>query len=252
MKIITKNTQLHEIEIDAIKRELKALPAGCLVKRGPFYYLKTDKTQKGITKNKDKLMQLARKAYLSRRLRNLEWNYSLLTKNAERYKTEDPEEIIRELPSSYQALPINYFFHPSVKEQTEQLAKRNENQTPYRPELLIYLTRSGIRVRSKSERTIADLLCQNEIPYRYEAELSFGDSFITPDFTINRPYDGKLFLWEHLGLMDREEYRSHTNKKLALYNRYGYYPFENLICTYEHDLQNPSYLQAIIETLLLR
>jgi hypothetical protein len=52
--------------------------------------------------------------------------------------------------------------------------------------------------------------------------------------------------------MNQEEYRKKTNEKLAFYNRFGFYPFDNLICTYEQDLQKPAHIQAIIETFILR
>ena len=71
------------------------------------------------------------------------------------------------------------------------------------------------------------------------------------DFTISRPSDGKLFLWEHFGLMDDDEYRQNTIKKISLYARYGFFPFENLICTYERDLQNPTHILEIIDLFLV-
>jgi len=247
-----KETKRYEIEIEATKRELTELPEGKMTKKRSFFYEIIDNIQTGITKDKLKVRQLARKAYLSQRLKHLEWNYSLAKTHEGRFKTEDPAEIIRELPSFYQTLPIDYFFHSSVKDQIDNGDRNGEPKNVYHPEQLIYLTNSGIRVRSKSERTIADMLTQNGIPFLYEAEFAFGGEFKSPDFTINRPYDGKLYLWEHFGLIEQDEYRLNANKKLALYNRFGFYPFENLICTYEQDLQNPAHIQAIIETFLLK
>jgi hypothetical protein len=243
-----KETKIYEIEIDAIKRELKKLPEGQMTKKGAFFYETIGTVQKGITRDYQKIMQLTRKAYLLRRLSHLECNYSLIKKQAGRYKTEVPADIIRKLPSFYQTLPVFYFFNPSVQDQIEEISVGNAIRT----DGLIYLTNSGIIVRSKSERTIADALDQNRILYRYEAELTFGSSSTHPDFTIFRLSDGKMIIWEHFGLIDQEEYRHKTNTKLALYNRYGFYPFNNLICTYEQDLKDPAHIQEIIEMMLLR
>jgi hypothetical protein len=243
-----KDTQLYKSEIDAIRRELDKLPKGHLTAQRHYYYETIGTVQKGITKDRPKVKQLARKAYLIRRLGHLEWNYSLVKKQSARYKTEDPKEIIRELPSFYQMLPVNYFFHPIVDESNNNEFFSNMNHN----EGLIYLTNSGIHVRSKSERTIADTLDQNNIPYRYEAALVLGGENRYPDFTVYRPSDGKLFLWEHLGLIKNEGYRQKAVEKLTLYARYGFFPFDNLICTYEQDIQNPARIQAIIEMFLSR
>jgi len=248
MKNKIKETQLYETEINAIKKELYKLPKGQMTMKRSFFYETVGNVQKGITKDKLKVKQLARKAYLLKRLKHLEWNYSLVKTQAGRYKTEDPMDIIRELPSFYQTLPFSYFFHPLVQNQSENISEGN---TMHKDEL-IYLTNSGILVRSKSERTIADMLDQNGIPYQYEAALTIGGEIRRPDFTVHRPFDGKMVLWEHFGRMDDLEYRQRTNKKLAFYNLHEFYPYKNLICTYEQDLQDSAYIQVIIEALLLR
>ena len=243
-----KDAQLYEVEIDEIKQELAQLPEGRLSKKGAQYYVTIDSVQKGITRDRQKVMQLARKAYLSRRLKHLEWNCSLIKKHAYRFKTEDPMEIIWELPAFYQKLPVSYFYHPSVHEQLNYISVG----IAWHEEELIYLTNSGIRVRSKSERTIAEALDQKGIPYRYEAALALGGAKRYPDFTINRPSDGKMFLWEHFGLMNDDGYRQKAVEKLALYAKYGFSPFDSLICTYEQDMQNPAHIYGLIELFLLR
>ena len=245
------DAKFYENEIRKIEQELKELPDGYLVKRQSRYYVKSGTVEKGVTKDQPKIRQLARKAYLLQRLRHLEWNCALVEKISGRYKTENPIEIIRGLSSCCQTLPINYFFHPFYHEQTERVADKYECQNVRHPEGLIYLTNSGIRVRSKSERTIADTLNQKGIIYRYEAELALGGVSINPDFTIFRPFDGKMILWEHLGLMDDDGYRHKTVEKLALYARYGFFPLGNLICTYEQDLLNPARIHALIDVFLL-
>jgi len=245
-----KEFEYYETEIDTIKQELKILPDGYLVKRGAFYYAKAGPVQNGITKDWQKVMQLARKAYLLRRLENLEWNYSLAQKQCGKYKTEDPAEIIQSLPSLYQMLPVKCFFHTSVHSQLEKFEKAIVGEAGH-VDRLIYMTDSGINVRSKSELIIANALYQNGIPYRYEAALALGGENRYPDFTICRPSDGKVFIWEHLGLMDQDIYRQRNIEKLSLYARYGFLPFDNLICTYEHDIKNPAQIHRLIKVHLL-
>ena len=243
-----KDSKSYEIEITAIKQELKTLPPGYLVKRETRYYAKAGPVEKGITKEPQKVMQLARKAYLLQKLKHMEWNFSLAQKQSKPYKTEDLMEIVQELSAAYQGLPAKYFFHPSVHDQFEKTTTRNVSH----PESLIYLTDSGIYVRSKSERTIANALDQKGIPYHYEAALAVGGASKYPDFTIFRPSDGKMFLWEHLGLMDDGGYRQKTIEKIALYAQYGFFTYDNLICTYEQDLHDPAHIHGLIEVFLLR
>jgi len=128
----------------------------------------------------------------------------------------------------------------------------NQNEKKNHPERLIYMTETGIRVRSKSELLIANALFQKGIPFSYEAVLALGGKNREPDFTIYRPSDGKLFIWEHFGLMDENVYLQTTNEKIAFYARYGFHPFKNLIFTYEEDIQNPAHIHAIINMFFSR
>jgi len=157
--------RFYEVEIDTIKRELEDLPDGRLVRRGSYYYQETGASQKGITKDPQKIRQLARKAYLQKRMQHFEYNLALARKQINLYKSTEASTIIDALPSSCQTLPIDYFFHSSAKDWNEEAFVGN----PAFPENLLYTTATGIRVRSKSERIIADALDHNGIPYRYEA-----------------------------------------------------------------------------------
>ena len=248
MTNLLKVIKSYENEIQDIKQELKKLPEGHLVQRGSTYYNRVNSVDKGTTRNLALIKQLARKAYLLQRLENIEANLSY-AKQLDEYPTEDLFEIIRGLKPVYQTLPLDYFFHPGIHEKL--VHRTNTKQKPYRPEELIYYTGSGIRVRSKSERTIADTLDQYRIPYHYEAALVLDNVVWHPDFTISHPADGRVFLWEHFGIMNDEKYRKKTSEKIALYIRNGYYPSSNLICTYEQDLHKPAHLHKIIETFIL-
>jgi len=243
----SKVINLYEKEITSIKQELSKLPVGHLTKQKHYYYERIGNLQKGITKDPQRVKQLARKAYLLRRLKHIESNYTLIKKQIKRFKTEEPKDIIKGMPSCYKSLPEFYFFHSTVQNQLDSISQGNVGHQNE----LIYLTDSGIRVRSKSERMIADALDKNKIPYRYEAELILGGYRKYPDFVIYRPSDGKVFLWEHFGLMDNEGYQKNTTEKIALYARHGFFPNDNLICTYEHDLKNLLKIHALIEIFLL-
>ena len=122
------------------------------------------------------------------------------------------------------------------------------------PEKLIYMTRAGISVRSKSERLIADKLAEYALPFRYEARYenyAHGESFVAyPDFTILRA-DGREVVWEHFGLMNDDEYAARTVRKIIDYQRGGCSLARDLICTFEEDIKDPQALDQIIQRFLL-
>lgn len=104
---------------------------------------------------------------------------------------------------------------------------------PYHPEQLIYRTRSGLLVRSKSELAIASLLEEYRLPFRYECRLEMADGITYPDFMIMDPKTCCIYIWEHFGLMDNDEYEAKTYQKIHSYRQAGYFPGDNLIMTFE-------------------
>jgi hypothetical protein len=83
----------------------------------------------------------------------------------------------------------------------------------------IHSTLTEYLVRSKSEVIIANLLQQDEIEFEYEKRLVAPDgSFYLPDFTLS--IRGEEYYWEHLGLLENEDYNNHWKNKKAWYNKH--------------------------------
>ena len=96
----------------------------------------------------------------------------------------------------------------------------------------------GERVRSKTEKIIADTLYHLNIPYRYEYPLNLkGYGIIYPDFTLLDQKTRENVYWEHFGMMENPEYCSKAMKKIDLYGRNGYYTSKNLLLTFESTSQ---------------
>lgn len=117
---------------------------------------------------------------------------------------------------------MNEMYEPSIFEEddkTEFYTLRNE------------------RVRSKSEIIIADELYRYEIPYRYEMPLileNWGKSVIfRPDFTVMNKKNGKIYIWEHFGMMDNPEYIEKSIRKLDVYEKNGFFLGVNLLLSHE-------------------
>ncbi len=97
-----------------------------------------------------------------------------------------------------------------------------------------YYTKRGLRVRSKSEIIIADVLDGYEVPYLYEKPLHFSNGEIVhPDFTLLDIKARKEIIWEHFGMMDDIEYRNKAFLKIREYESNGYYQGNNMIWTFE-------------------
>jgi len=74
---------------------------------------------------------------------------------------------------------------------------------------LVHRTSSGLAVRSKSELAIAEALSHAGVTFEYEKPLTLGGSTRYPDFTIEDEISGRTVYWEHLGLLERPDYRAH-------------------------------------------
>ena len=96
------------------------------------------------------------------------------------------------------------------------------------------ITERGERVRSKSEKIIADKLYMLGIPYRYECPLYLnGNVTVYPDFTILRMPEREEVYLEHFGMLDDAEYLESMVYKLNTYERNQIYPGVNLFMTHE-------------------
>lgn len=90
-------------------------------------------------------------------------------------------------------------------------------------EALIHRTRAGIPVRSKSEVVVADVLDALGISYEYEKPLfpaSDERNFRLPDFTVS--YEGDVFYWEYLGMLNLPNYRDAWERKERWYRENGF------------------------------
>ncbi len=94
-------------------------------------------------------------------------------------------------------------------------------------------TQRGERVRSKSEKIIADAMNQAGIPYRYEKPLLVGSVLVHPDFTILDTSTRTEFYWEHLGMMDSPDYLKNALHKIQQYEKSGICQGERIIYTFE-------------------
>ena len=137
--------------------------------------------------------------------------------------------------SAYHSLLAEHFQPVSQELQTWESSPYNKNKNY--PEQLKHKTCKNEFMRSKSEAMIAMSLYVQKIPYRYECELKLGSITLFPDFTIRHPETGEIFYWEHFGMMDKPEYVKNASDKISLYMKYGIYPNDKLLVSYETQKQ---------------
>lgn len=113
--------------------------------------------------------------------------------------------------------------------------RRDHDQVPY-AEHLVHRTIRGELVRSKSELVIANYLHSVGLNYQYERPLDGinAPGRLRPDFTFVDDA-GDVVVWEHLGMMDRPDYRHSWEWKRAWYEANGYHEGVNLFTSTEGE-----------------
>ena len=125
-------------------------------------------------------------------------------------------------------------------------------QSDYMPDEKIHTTSRNLKVRSKSELIICEIFYKYGIEFRYEEVMYINGRRLVPDFTIRRRSDGKIFYWEHCGMMEKPKYRKRYFDKRDLYEFCDIVPWDNLIFTYDMDGSiDSNYIEAIVKTVLL-
>lgn len=257
---LVKRLKRYRIILHSNQNELRTLPEGSLGFRSTasgteYVHLFNEGSdrntyiRKGITKNPVLIARLARKKYLQVSNKLLKREIELLEKYLRFHTEPTSDNILGLLPAKFGKLPREMFF-PNIRNSRAWQNKPYEQST-YKPHEKIHVTSKGLRVRSKSEVIIAELLDAWGIPYRYEMLIHFEGKTYCPDFTIN--INGKIFYWEHCGLMSDPDYRSRNLKKLRAYQKMGIVPWNNLIITYdtEDGAINSSIIEAEIRNKLV-
>ena len=98
------------------------------------------------------------------------------------------------------------------------------------------VTDSGHRVRSKSEKIIADKYFHPGIPYRYEYPVFLKDlGFVYTDFTLLDIRERLLVRHEHFGMMQDRDYCRKAMVRIEAYEKDGYVSGRDILYTFEGD-----------------
>jgi hypothetical protein len=213
-----------------------------------FFYRKVGEKQIHYIKKSesDKLMEIFISAFNRKAADILRANIGLMTDFSHEYKDYDSESIMKEMKTPYRKAAEDLAMSFNEEDKSIYINSALQSENDYRMARQ-YAVSNGLIVRSKSEALIAEYLLAAGIPFKYEVALDLEASYfdeagfehivterVYPDFTIYLP-DGNVMLWEHEGMMDKEDYRKRNLYKMMLYYRNGYYVPHNLIFTMESN-----------------
>ena len=245
---LKQQIQLTEQLLAQAQQSFTQKPEGYLniQKRGTYYqyYFQEEKTRKRTYLSKKNITQakeLAQKQYdkdficcasdLIRKLKKLEKSGAsrsaavVYHSLAEVYEKLSPERKI--LVEPY-VLPDELYI--------EVWLKQPYKQKPFLPDSPEIYTENNERVRSKSEKIIADKLAILGIPYRYEYPMIIpGIGSIHPDFLLLDVKERTTVIYEHFGIMQDPVYSRNTLRKIDAYENSGYMLGSKLLCTFESE-----------------
>ncbi len=253
-EIRTRKKLLKKI-IDKIRLELKDAPKEKLriSKKGNIvqYYIVSSEIIKDRVNGRylktsefEIAKKIAQRDYDKKVLENAEKELKMLEKIDNNIFTDLSEVYSKQ--NEYRKALINPYVLPD-KEYIEDWLREDYKGLDYKNDIEIYSVK-GEKVRSKSEKIIADSLYYNKIPYKYEKPLIMDGMTVYPDFTVLNVKERKEIYWEHFGMMDNEEYSKNAVKKLQIYENSGYHMGEQVVYSFESRLAplDSKYIENII------
>ena len=164
-----------------------------------YYHCTKDNSEIYIPKSEKHLPQkLAQKSYNLSVIKKAESRLKQIKKITKDYSEDEIEELFTSLHADRQAFvtPVE----PTWKQILDEWYAEEYQGKEYQEGIPVILTEKGERVRSKSEKILADYFYRRNILYKYEKPLYLkGYGVVYPDFTFLSRKTGKEIYWEHEG-----------------------------------------------------
>lgn len=259
LELLLEEQKHLEAIIEKVRISLKDAPAGTLRLSKSHnhvqYYrcIEKKKTGRYINKNNIGMARLlAQKTYDEKVLKLAEKRLSQIYKITKDYKENEIEEIYLNERVERQALiePVE----PTWEQRLQEWKSREYPCKGFREDTPIIRTERGERVRSKSEKILADYFYRNGIEYKYECPLYLnGVGTIYPDFTFLSQKTGEEIYWEHNGKVDNPAYARNMVKRIQAYEDNGIFQGEKLILTFETEqtILNTDKIEQLVKRYLL-
>ncbi len=253
IKKMEQRIMLLRKEIERAEKGLMKYPEGRLrISKARFYMVENREKPTGmyISKKNIKLIKaLAQKNYNERFIKMGTIELKALENAIEIIKRVNAETAYSGLSEERKDLVEPYIIPDD--EYVKAWLSQTFEENPAYPEKKRYSTKKGDKVRSKSEVIIADILYDLNIPYHYEKPVILKNGEIRyPDFTLLDIRERKEVYYEHMGLLDDEDYLDYNLKKIEEYRNSGISFHKNLIVTWEatnHQLDNKALEEMLKE-----
>lgn len=237
LKLTEQDIQTQETMYRIFTEAIRRLPDGrlnCKIinNRCYYYWVDAQNRQHYIRKQNQDLVHLLKyKKMLQLTIDVIRRNLKIQRRILKIYKNYDPASLYEQLPETYRDMPVSFYTSELLS------SEEDEEAEDFRAEGLKQKTSFGLSVRSKSEALIAELLHAASIPFEYEKKLVIRGANnkkikYRPDFTFTLPCGLKIY-WEHVGLLNDEDYRKRTMKKFMDYYLNEIIMPDNLILTME-------------------
>jgi len=219
----------------------------------PQYYLREkDHPKQYISKNNLKfIVPLAQKEYDQALQKEIIMQEKQIRKILKHLPKKEIQDVYYNLPYGRKSLVTPHFL--TDEQFIERWLSVGYEGKPGYDESLTYTTERGEKVRSKSEKIIADKLYALGIPYRYEYPVfikGYGTVYI--DFIILDVKTRKEIYYEHFGKMDDPDYVNRNLPKLQSFPQNDIILGKNFIATFE-SAKHPfdiSTLEIMLQELL--
>ncbi len=236
-------------ETNPVNSSLRAVRHG----GGYQYFIRERGTRKNgkyvKKKEQDKVIRMAQAEYYEKLIRIVRENIDCLSE----FKTSRVGDIfefaLKQMTPGKRILVEQLYI--SDQEYINKWKNQEYEHLYFKENCPNYYTRGELRVRSKSEVIIADILDDMAIPFLYEKPLNLRSTKLHPDFTLLNIKERKEVYWEHFGMMDDLEYRNNAFLKIREYESSGLFQNDSLIWTFETEKYplNIKDLRAMIKVL---
>lgn len=185
-----------------------------------------------LNKNNPLINCLAQEAYNKKLIKIVKSRYYHIKHFNKEFNINEIDSVYDELKEELKSRVKPVF--PTWKQKLTKWRSKTYIGLPFSKDSPEIYTKKGERVRSKTEKIIADIFFDMKVEYKYECPLILqsGEVFY-PDFTFLNPGTNEEVYWEHFGMMEDREYAVKTMNKIEKYEANGIYLGERLIITFE-------------------
>ena len=258
-KQILKLLNARKVELETIietkKIELKNAPEGELRTAKCRNKIQYFKREKGGDSNGeyikysdiDLARRLAQKEYDNYAIQAAEKEVKLLDSMKRLYEGRAIEHIGLKMVKAKMALvtPVE----KSDEDYVEEWLAQEYELFDYYSEALTYENSKGIKMRSKSEVLISNILDELGIPYLYEKPLKLSKyKTVSPDFTLLDMRTRQEVYLEHLGMLDNMDYVEKNMNKIRAYEEAGIYIGSRLLIS--HEARNAQFNAKSVKGML--